>query len=82
MTSETVRITPRARRTLKQLAERTGEPMTAILEQALEDLRRRMFLEGLSDDFAALRADPKAWKDELEERAAWDATMSDGLGDE
>jgi hypothetical protein len=36
-------------------------------------------LEGLAQDFARLKADPLAWQAELEERAVWDATLSDGL---
>ena len=33
------------------------------------------------EDFAALRRDKAAWEDELRERRAWDATLSDGLED-
>lgn len=40
------------------------------------------FLAGLADDFAALRADPVAWAEELAEREAWDMTLSDGISDE
>jgi len=40
------------------------------------------FLVGLADDFAALRADPIAWAEELAEREAWDMTLSDGISDE
>jgi hypothetical protein len=40
------------------------------------------FLAGLADDFAALRADPVAWAEELAEREACDVTLSDGIGDE
>lgn len=40
------------------------------------------FLAGLADDFAALRADPVAWAEELAEREAWDVAFSDGIGDE
>jgi len=29
------------------------------------------FLSGLAEDFAALRADPLAWAEELAEREAW-----------
>jgi len=37
------------------------------------------FLEAANRSYAALRKDTKAWKAELEEREAWDATLSDGL---
>ena len=44
-----------------------------------EKLRRQSFLKGLAEDFAALRSDPAAWQDELEERETWDATLGDDL---
>ena len=47
-----------------------------------EARERNNFVKGLATDFAALRADPKAWAEELAEREAWDATNSDGLEDE
>lgn len=82
MASVTVRISQRAHQTLKELAERSGQPMPAVLDRAIEAYRRRQFLEGLSCDFAKLRADPKAWQQELDERAEWDSTLADGVGDE
>jgi hypothetical protein len=37
------------------------------------------FFDALDEDFARLQADPEAWKEELRERAIWDATLADGL---
>lgn len=82
MSSATVRISPRAHQALKELAKVTGEPMPAVLDRAIEDFRRRVFLEGLSQDFAELRADPKRWEEEQSERKTWDAALADGLEDE
>jgi hypothetical protein len=53
--------------------------MQKILEQAIEEYRRRRFLDDVNRAYEALRNDPTAWAEELEERAAWDATISDGL---
>jgi hypothetical protein len=52
--------------------------MQTLIEQAVEQYRRRLFLEGLNEDFKALREDPQAWQEELEERALWDNTLLDG----
>jgi predicted transcriptional regulator len=79
MASETVRIDPDTHAKLKELADLTGEPMTSLLGKAVEAYRRQRFLEGLNADFAALRANPEAWAEELAERELWDATLSDGL---
>jgi predicted transcriptional regulator len=82
MASLTVRIGDTAHRTLQELAEQMGVSMQAVLEKAIAEYQRKCFLEGLSADFAALRNNPKAWQEEQEERAAWDATLADGLEEE
>ncbi len=82
MASTTVRINETAHRTLRQLSAQTGESMQTILDWALEEYRRKRFLEDANADFAALRADSVAWQEEQDERAAWDATLADGLQDD
>lgn len=79
MASETVRIDPDTHAKLKELADLTGEPMASLLGKAVEAYRRQKFLEGASADYAALRANPEAWAEELAERELWDATLADGL---
>jgi hypothetical protein len=51
-------------------------------ETIIRDEERQSFLEGVNADFAALRNNPDAWRDEQAERAAWDRTLADGLKDE
>lgn len=82
MASTTVRISPGAHDALRELAIRTGEPMQAVLDKAIEHYRRQRFLDELNTAFAALREDPVGWAAELAEREAWDATLADGLDDE
>jgi len=53
--------------------------MSAVLVEAIEQYRRKRFLEQMNTGFAALRADPRAWKEELEERRLWDAALMDDL---
>jgi len=53
--------------------------MQTVLDQAVEEYRRAVFLDKLDADYAALRADPEAWREELEERKLWDNTIADGL---
>ena len=79
MASETVRIHPHTHAKLKQLADDVGESMPDVLERAVDAYARRRFLELLNQDFAALRGDATAWRDEAAERQAWDATLGDGL---
>ncbi len=77
----TVRINRSTHAALRALAEETNESMTEVLDRAIEAYRRQRFLSGLNADFAALRKNQARWEEELAERAAWDATLSDGLGD-
>jgi hypothetical protein len=55
--------------------------MTEILDKAIETYRRQRFLAGLNADFAALRRNKAACKEELAERAHWDSTLANGMED-
>lgn len=81
MPSTTVRISTEAKDALRRLSAQTGRKMQEIVGEAVELYRRQCFLEEANAAFAALRADPEAWAAEKEERAAWDATLSDRLKD-
>ena len=53
--------------------------MQSVIDQAIEDLRRRKMLEATNDAFLALRADNKAWQEEAAERDLWGETLLDGV---
>lgn len=76
MQSATVRISPTSHNILKELAASSGESMQVILDQAFEQYRRQVFLQKANQAYAALRNNPEAWQAELEEREAWDLTLS------
>jgi hypothetical protein len=79
MATPTVPISETAYQLLRELAEQTGQTMTEILDKALDAYRRKLFFDQLNAGYAALRADPEAWAEELEERKVWDSTLMDGL---
>jgi hypothetical protein len=79
MSAPTVSISETSHRILQELAEQTGQTMTEVLDKALDAYRRKVFFEQLQADYAALRADPEAWAEELAERKLWEATLMDGL---
>jgi hypothetical protein len=56
-----------------------GKPMAALLDEAVETLRRQRFLEQVNAAYAALRANPVAWESIHGERRDWEATLPDGL---
>jgi hypothetical protein len=76
-----VRISRSTHAALCALAEEADESMTQVLDRAIEAYRRQRFLAGLNADFAALRRNKAALKEELAERAQWDSTLNDGLED-
>jgi predicted transcriptional regulator len=79
MASTTVRISQETREALRELAEQVGEPMHKVLAKAVEAYRRQCILEKSNVAYAALRADPKAWQEEQQERRVWDSTLADGM---
>ena len=64
---------------IRQIAREDGETLQAVLVQAVEAYRRARMIQRLNDDFARLKTDPAAWAQEVAEREAWDATLSDDL---
>jgi hypothetical protein len=79
MSAPTVRISAVSHQILKELAERTGQTMTDVLDKALDAYRRQLFFEQMNAGYAELRSDPDAWAEHLAERKLWDATLMDGL---
>ena len=75
----TTRISASAHQVLRELSKAEGRPMLALLDEAVEALRRQRFLEQVNAAYAILRADSRAWEAIESERRAWDATLSDGL---
>lgn len=76
--SSTIRIRPKTHQALKEIVELTGESMPDALDRAIEELRRKVYLAGLSEDYAALRANSKRSRDFAREMARWDKTNRDG----
>jgi hypothetical protein len=79
MSTPTLPVSDATLQVLRELTEQTGLSALEILDKALDDYRRKVFFQGLAVDYAALKADPEAWADELAERKLWDATLMDGL---
>ncbi len=79
MPSSTVRVSEETKETLQKLSAHTGRKLRELLDEAVERYRRELFLKDANAAFGALRADEGAWAEEEEERAAWEATLPDGL---
>jgi len=78
----TVRIAEETHQILREVSQSRGVPITELLTEAAEQLRRQEFWRQFNEAYARLRADPEAWAEELEERRLWDTTLMDGLEDD
>lgn len=76
----TTRISNEGLMILRQIAEVSSLPQPEILDEALEDLRRKRFFQQFNQQYAALRADEDVWDEEQAERRLWDQTSADGSG--
>jgi predicted transcriptional regulator len=82
MSSTTVRISSGTHRALREIAEKRGQSMQTVLDEAVEQLRRQTFFDDFDRAYAAVREDPQAWADEIELRKALDATLGNALEDD
>ena len=79
---QTIRIAPSVHATLATLAKATHTTIAETVSRAVGVYQREVFLRGLADDFAALRASSEQWPGEQAEREEWDETIADGLENE
>lgn len=79
MPGTSIRIEEQALAVLRELARRQGQPVQAVLKQAIDSYRREKFLEEANAAFAVLRSNLEAWSEEQRERDDWDRTAGDGL---
>jgi len=77
--SSLVRISSKTKQALEALSRKSGEPMLCVIDKAIEEYRRRVFLEETNEAYAKLRKDEKKSKEHDQEMAAWDTTLMDGL---
>jgi hypothetical protein len=75
----TIRVSRKTRAILQEMSQESGLSMIQLIEAAVQAYQDRQFLEAVNAAYAALREDPKAWAELLEERAEWDVTLQDGL---
>lgn len=74
-----LRVSKETHEKLRELARNEGISMQRILEKALTEYEKTQFFEMLDAAFKALKADPEAWAQELEERRLSENTLMDGL---
>lgn len=75
----TMRIADATRAVIREVATSEGRTMQAVLDEAIDEYRRRHFIERVNRGYAALRSDRTAAARAAEEQVVWEATLPDGL---
>jgi hypothetical protein len=65
--------------TLLNLANSSGDTIQEILDKAIENYRRNLFLVQANESFLTLRNNETFWQEEIVERKAWEQTLADGI---
>lgn len=75
--STTIRVSEETRDRLASLASSTGQPMTRVLDDAVEALERKVFFETFNRRYQELRDDPAAWAEIEHERGIEEGALED-----
>ncbi len=75
----TVRISSKSQNLLKEFANQDNKTMHEVIDDLIEQEKRKRFFDDFDKAYAKLRGNSKAWDEELEERQEWDCTLMDGI---
>lgn len=78
----TAKISPGTASILERLQRRYHKPKTVLIDLALKKYEDQILLEEINAGYARLKADKKAWEEELEERRELEGTVGDGIEDD
>ncbi|WP_413171889.1 hypothetical protein [Anabaena azotica] len=74
-----VSISETTHKTLLTMVEDSGETIQSILDRAIENYRRSLFLTRANEAFTLLRQNETLWEEEISERQLWEQTIADGV---
>jgi hypothetical protein len=77
-----VKLKPRTHARLQDIARGEKRPMGDVIADLLDRYDEERFWARVRQQIADLKADPDAWKDYMDETAAWDTLSGDGLEEE
>jgi hypothetical protein len=79
--STTVRISARARETVRRIAERRGETMSQVLTRAVQEEERREMRRLMAEAATRLKGNPGSWEDYRRDLADLEGTVGDHIAD-
>ena len=71
MSELTIDLSESTHKTLLQLAQISGDDVVTIMDRAVENYRRYVFLVQSDRAFAKLRHNEELWQEEIAERQLW-----------
>ena len=80
--STTIRVSNELKQRIDSLSATTGRRLQDVIARGIAEYEKVVFWERFNTEVEELRADRKAWAEELAERALWEGTLRDGLDDE
>jgi len=75
--STTIRVSQRTRARIAALAAATHRPMTAVVDEALDALERRVFFASFNQRYGELRDDEVTWTEIEAERQLEASSLTD-----
>lgn len=77
----TVRVRPDTREAIARLSDQRGVTTAELVGELVARAEEDELLAAMNDGFRQLRSDPARWSQLAAERAIWEQTLLDGLGD-
>lgn len=77
--SLTIRVSRSTHELLRELASKSNATITAVVDEAVQDLEQKKFWADFNAACEAAKAAPAAWADLRSEDTAWESTLADGL---
>jgi len=77
--SKPVRLSDTAYTTLRRIADEDRKTLQVVIDEALQEYDKQRFYRRLNAGYQALRDDPKAWAEELQERGEMASTLMDDM---
>ena len=76
-----IRVSRETHERLRHLADQQDRPMSSIADEAVRTYEKEQRWRAAEAAMARLQSDQNAWSGYLDESAAWDGTLTDGLED-
>jgi predicted transcriptional regulator len=74
----TIKVSTTTRDRIKIISQRTHQSAEGVILDALDELDRKLFWDEYDAASSAIAVDPRSATEEIEDRKAWDATLTDG----